>query len=307
MVASRHIVRRGANAAFVKPSGWAADATGYRRWETVGEDDGAAHTGFGVCELDPDGRMPMHLHSFEESFHVLDGTAVVLTAEASVVVGPGDYGVIPVGVPHTWSNEGDDAPVRWAEMQGPQPRKRFHEDTFLVPSPPAAAPVAVDVRDPRTRGFGNITRDHMDVTKQSQRLLPVSASMRTALLVYSGITVKMMVDSDLGAQLTTMFMVQYEPDGVIGPHDHPFEETYLILEGTVDARFDGEHYRLGAGDVAWAGVGCAHEFANPADIPVRWLETQAPQPPARHSYRFGRDWDYLRDVLADGSTGGSGG
>jgi quercetin dioxygenase-like cupin family protein len=307
MVASRHIVRRGANAAFVKPSGWAADATGYRRWETVGEDDGAAHTGFGVCELDPDGRMPMHLHSFEESFHVLDGTAVILTAEASVVVGPGDYGVIPVGVPHTWSNEGDDAPVRWAEMQGPQPRKRFHEDTFLVPSPPAAAPVAVDVRDPRTRGFGNITRDHMDATKQSQRLLPVSASMRTALLVYSGITVKMMVDSDLGAQLTTMFMVQYEPDGIIGPHDHPFEETYLILEGTVDARFDGEHYRLAAGDVAWAGVGCAHEFANPADIPVRWLETQAPQPPARHSYRFGRDWDYLRDVLTDGSTGGSGG
>ena len=138
-------------------------------------------------------------------------------------------------------------------------------------------------------------------------MLPVSASMRTALLVYSGITVKMMVDSDLGAQLTTMFMVQYEPDGVVGPHDHPFEETYLILEGTVDARFDGEHCRLTAGDVAWAGVGCVHEFANPADIPVRWLETQAPQPPARHSYRFGRDWDYLRDVLADGKTGGSGG
>ena len=35
----------------------------------------------------------------------------------------------------------------------------------------------------------------MDVGKQSQDLLAVSASMRTALLVYSGITVKMMVDS----------------------------------------------------------------------------------------------------------------
>jgi quercetin dioxygenase-like cupin family protein len=306
MVASRHIVQRGADAVFVKPGGWAAGATGYRRWEIVGEDHGAAHTGFGICELEPSGRMPMHLHSFEESFHVLDGAAVVQTAEASVVLGPGDYGVIPVGVPHTWSTEGDAA-VRWAEMQGPQPRKRFGEDSFVVSAPPVAAPVALDVRDPRTRGFGNITRDHMDVTKQSQRILPVSASMRTALLVYSGITVKMMVDSDLGAQLTTMFMVQYEPDGIVGPHDHPFEETYLILEGTVDAQFDGERYRLAPGDVAWAGVGCVHEFANPADIPVRWLETQAPQPPARHSYRFGRDWDYLRDVLADQDTGGSGG
>jgi hypothetical protein len=45
-------------------------------------------------------------------------------------------------------------------------------------------------------------------------------------------------------------------------------------------------------------VGCGHGFSNPADRPVRWLETQAPQPPARHSYRFTRDWDYLRARLA---------
>ena len=102
----------------------------------------------------------------------------------------------------------------------------------------------------------------MDPGRQTQELLAVSASMRTALLVYSGITVKMMVDADLGAVLSTMFMVQYEPDGAAGPHDHPFEETYLFLEGTVDATFDGEEYRLEPGDVAWAGVGCVHSFRN---------------------------------------------
>ena len=122
----------------------------------------------------------------------------------------------------------------------------------------------------------------------------MSASMRTALLVYSGITVKMMVDSDLGAELTTMFMVQYEPAGVAGPHDHPFEEVYLFLEGEAEAIFDGQTYRLGAGDAAFAGVGCVHGFRNVGEGPVRWLETQAPQPPGRHSYRFVRDWDYLR-------------
>ena len=94
-----------------------------------------------------------------------------------------------------------------------------------------------------------------------------------------------------------MFMVQYEPNGVAGQHDHPFEETYLIVEGSVDARFDGEGYRMEAGDVAFAGVGCVHGFSNPASTPVRWLETQAPQPPARHSYRFARDWDYLKSRL----------
>jgi hypothetical protein len=40
-----------------------------------------------------------------------------------------------------------------------------------------------------------------------------------------------------------------------------------------------------------------HGFANPADRPVRWLETQAPQPPARHSYRFTRDWEYLAAAM----------
>jgi len=88
-------------------------------------------------------------------------------------------------------------------------------------------------------------------------------------------------------------MVQYEPNGVAGQHDHPFEETYLIVEGSVDATFDGEGYRMEAGDTAFAGVGCVHGFSNPATAPVRWLETQAPQPPGRHSYRFARDWDYL--------------
>lgn len=307
------------------PSGWAATASGYRRWSVVDEGAGAVHTGFGICELDPGGSVPAHVHSFEESFHVLAGTGVVETPDGAWQVTAGDYGLLPVGVPHAWRTEAPgDGVLRWAEMQGPQPRERFADDTFLVPdlsqahglsgthglpvppspsgtvrSPgPSGRPaVPIDVRDPRTRRFGNITPAHMDVGKQGQDMLAVSASMRTALLVYSGITVKMMVDSDLGAQLTSMFMVQYDPDGAAGAHDHPFEETYLILDGTVEATFDGAKYLLEPGDVAWAGVGCVHSFANAGDGTVRWLETQAPQPPPRHSYRFARDWTHLRETL----------
>ena len=110
----------------------------------------------------------------------------------------------------------------------------------------------------------------MNPGKQTQDLLAVSASMRSALLVYSGITVKMMVDSQLGAFLATMFMVQYEPNGLASSHDHPFEETYLITDGEVDAWFDGATYRLKPGDIAWAGVGCIHGFRNPLQgtVPV---------------------------------------
>jgi quercetin dioxygenase-like cupin family protein len=287
----RHLVRYAADAEY-------RDEGGVRRWSIVDETTPAAvHTGFGICELPPGGSLPARVQSFEECFYVLDGAVVLRSPEGATLLRPGDYGLLPVGVPHVWANDGDDA-GRWAYMLSPQPRSRYGGDTFAVPPPAAGVnPAEVDVRDPRTRSFGHIEPANMAVDKQTQDMLAVSASMRTALLVYSGITVKMMVDSDLGAQLTTMFMVQYEPQGVAGPHDHPFEETYLFLEGDVEASFDGESYRLGAGDVAWAGVGCVHGFRNVGTGVVRWLETQAPQPPGRHSYRFVRDWDYLGNRL----------
>jgi quercetin dioxygenase-like cupin family protein len=291
-----HLVRRSVDAADgPPPAAWASTAKGYRRQMIVDETAGAVHTGFGICTLEPGGAIPGHVHSFEESFYVVEGAGVVDTGEGAFRVGPGDYGFFPVGVPHAWRNDGG-IPVRWAEMQGPVPRRSHGDDTFAVPLLPATDPRSIDVRDPRTRRFGTVTTAHLDPGRQSQDLLAVSASMRTALLVYSGITVKMMVDSDLGAQLTTMFMVQYDPDGVAGAHDHPFEETYYFLEGQAEATFDGERHTLGPGDVAWAGVGCVHSFRNVGDGVLRWLETQAPQPPARHSYRFARDWDYLAEV-----------
>jgi quercetin dioxygenase-like cupin family protein len=288
----RHHVASATDATWGIPPAFEGHATGLRRWTVVDEAAGAVHTGFGVGELDAGGRVDWHVHSYEESLYLLEGTLVLRTSEAAVRLVPGDYGLIPIGQPHALANDGE-APARWAAMSAPVPRAAHGGDTYFVPPLPETEPVVVDVRDPRTRPFGHIAPENMDPAKQTQDLLAVSASMRTALLVYSGITLKMMLDSELGAQLSTMFMVQNDEGGGAGPHDHPLEETYMILEGVVDATFDGERYRLGPGDVGWAGVGCVHSFSNPGPGIVRWLETQAPQPPARHSYRFARDWDYL--------------
>jgi quercetin dioxygenase-like cupin family protein len=293
----RHLVARQSDAAFTVPERFAALSGGFRRW-TVVEGATSVHQDFGICELDPSGSINAHAHAFEESFFVLSGEVVCHTHEGAFRLGEGDYGVIPVGSTHAWRNE-SSAPVRWAEMLAPQARLGSDGDTWPVGALPDVPVLDIDARDPRTRSFGSIQPGNMEVGRQTQDLLVGSASMRTALLVYSGITVKMMVDSDLGAFLSTMFMVQYEPGGFAGAHDHPLEETYLILEGETDAVFDGEQYRLTQGDVAWAGVGCIHEFANATDVPVRWLETQAPQPPARHSYRFDRDWAYLTEELEE--------
>jgi quercetin dioxygenase-like cupin family protein len=296
-VNARYVVRRSDSARYAAPDDLAPGSRGLSRWCGVGYDDGSAHTDFGISRLAPGGVVPAHVHSFEESFHVLEGEVVLATPEATVHLVAGDYGVIPVGVPHSWRSVGDGESL-WADIFAPPPRKRYGSDTYRVADLPEREPIRVDPRDPRTRSFGAIATEQMDPGRQSQELLAQSASMRTALLVYSGISLKMMVDSDLGATLSTMFMVQYEPDGKAGPHDHPLEEAYLILDGEVDATFDGERFRLGPGDIAWAGVGCIHSF-EATGAPVRWLETQSPQMPARHAYRFVRDWSYLEDRLEE--------
>ncbi len=295
--ASRHVVARSDQAAYAIPTPYHGHASGFGRWAIVDDSTGGAvHTGFGVSRLEDGGSIDAHVHSFEETVYVMEGRLLCETRGEAFLLQPGDYGLVPVGVEHRWRNGGTGS-VRWAEMLAPQPRSSHDGDTFFVDAFESPPPVAVEVRDPRTRRFGHIDPENMDAANQTQDRLAVSASMRTALLVYSGITVKMMADTDLGAQLSTMFMVQYEPNGFAGAHDHPLEETYLILEGRVDAVFDDERYRLEAGDVAFAGVGCVHEFANPGTERVRWLETQAPRPPSRHSYRFARDWAYLADRL----------
>lgn len=294
----RHLVRTADQAEYTAPRAFADLSEGFRRWSVVNDEAGSVHQEFGLCELDAGGTIDAHVHSFEESVYMLEGTVVCDTGEGSFLLEPGDYGVIPVASVHRYRNTSSSV-ARWAEMLAPQPRLGSAGDTYAVDGADlSTTPIAIDPRDPRSRSFGHIAPENMEAGRQTQDMLAVSASMRTALLVYSGITVKMMVDSDLGASLATMFMVQYEPDGLAGAHDHPFEESYMILAGEVEAKFDGTPYRMSPGDIAYAGVGCIHEFRNVGDTLVRWLETQAPQPPGRHSYRFSRDWTYLDETLS---------
>ena len=115
--------------------------------------------------------------------------------------------------------------MRWAEMQAPVPGSRYADDTALVDLP-AGRTRSRRRTGPAHRRFGNIAPGHMDVGQAEPGAARRLGEHATALLVYSGITVKMMVDTDLGAQLTTMFMVHYDPTAWPGAYDHPFEETY---------------------------------------------------------------------------------
>jgi len=267
---------------------------GLTRAVLVGDATGSVHTGLILVELE-DGYVDRHVHSFESSFFVLEGEPVLYLDRSGVRLRPGACGALPVGLPHAWRS---DARARWIEMASPRPRPPGRPpDTFFLGAAPDDTPAGLDLRDPRNRHLFFLAGDDMDVARLSEGMPSsepkVSASMATAALLYSGITVKMLVDKRLDAQLHTMFMVGYQPGAQALPHDHPFEESYYMLEGEVDVVADGTRYTLRPGDVFWTAVGCVHAFYETKGGKVKWLETSAPGPPDRHSYRFERDWEAL--------------
>ena len=96
-----------------------------------------------------------------------------------------------------------------------------------------------------------------------------------------------------------MFTVDYELGGAAQAHDHPFEEAYYFLAGEIEGELDGQHYTLRPGDIVFASVGSVHGFYNTGTERVRWIETQAPQPPARHAYRWVRSWERYEQTHRD--------
>ena len=248
-------------------------STGFRRATYVDRGMGSVHMGVGVCFLDAGGGIQPHVHSFEESFYILGGTVTVEIGDKTSELSPGHFGLIPTGSRHSWRNRGHGM-VRWLEMQAPQPRPAdYGRDTFF----------RADVGDAAAEA-------RIGYFDESQLPRPGGPSQMEGFNPTTGVAIKMFVDRSFGAIHQSLFLIQYAPGAKIDPHDHTFEESYLIVSGRVRAVADGATYDLGPGDVIWTGVGCIHSFANVGTEPVRWIETQAPLPPAKEIFRFERDW-----------------
>jgi quercetin dioxygenase-like cupin family protein len=254
------------------PHPYEGHSSGFRRATYVDRSIGSVHMGTGVCFLDPGGRVDSHLHSFEESLYVLEGGLELAVHGAAHTLGPGHYALIRTGVRHSLRSAGGGA-ARWLEMHAPQPRPAdYGRDTFFVNAGGADEPAVVERFD------------------ESQLPRPGGPSQMEGFNPITGVAIKMFVDRSCGAVHQSLFLIQYLPGAKIDPHDHTFEESYLIVAGRVRATADGKVYELGPGDTIWTAVGCIHSFENAGSEPVRWIETQAPLPPAKEVFRFERDW-----------------
>jgi quercetin dioxygenase-like cupin family protein len=281
------------------PSPASATSSGLARQPLVGPREGAVHTDLAAVAIQPGGWLAPHVHSFEEALYVLEGALLLQLGTEVHRLADGDFALMPTGVRHALANA-SEAPVRLLSLSSPQRLgpDAGRKDTFFEPAQDVAALDAVARRpafgDPTLRLVG-----HYEGTGPQLETLRIkdaargraSAGRDTALVVYSGISVKMLVDHAFGADHVTMFTVDYEIGGAAQAHDHPFEEAYVFLAGEIEGEIDGQRYTFRPGDVAFAPTGSVHGFYNTGTERVRWIETQAPQPPPRHSYRWVADWE----------------
>lgn len=246
---------------------------------------GSVHMNLMVNQLKPGGTLDAHIHAFEEGYFFLEGEMIGMIDGHFYRLGPGDYCITSVGTPHAWRNA-SSAPVRWVEMFSPQPSATGHGRAVYLgrnSAPLTGEPIAA--LGPRAKYVG-----HFDESELPPPLTTRGGRLRNWSL-------KMMVDGSLGAQHLQMFIVEFAPGGTAALHDHPLEEAYFILSGEVVAEIEGKDYLLTPGSVAWASVGAAHAFRNEGRVPVRWLEVQAPQPPAQQAQRYPDDWRRLGEEL----------
>lgn len=286
------------------PQPSSSNSHGLARSILVGPQQGAVHTELSIGNLPPGGWLNHHFHSFEEAIYVLSGELLSDIDGHARRLLPGDFALHPIGMWHAIANGGAE-PVRWLSVNTPQRLGPDvgRKDTFFTRETFDLQQMTERAKRP---AFGHPTSryvGHYDGTPPQAEALRLSDPARgrkpigadIALLAYSGISVKMLVDKVFGADQLTMFTVDYEVGGAAQAHDHPFEETYFFLGGDVEAELDGKPYTLHPGDVVFSGVGSTHGFWNDGPERVRWIETQAPQPPSSHSYRWVDHWKPLED------------
>ena len=73
-----------------------------------------------------------------------------------------------------------------------------------------------------------------------------------------------------GANIS-FFIVLFSPGKGPKKHRHPYEETFIILDGEIEAIVDGETERIGKDTIAVIPANTWHEFKNCADKPVHMV------------------------------------
>lgn len=263
-------------ARFVVPEIYREHARGYERASLINRAIGSVHCEAGVSRLAPGGDIDSAVHAYEKGLYVFEGEIEVLRAGECFRLPAEGYALIPYATPHAIRNRGSVA-ARWFEILAPQPKPHSaFGDTFF--SGDNAWPAAVN--DSAAKSAGRF--------KPENPIPPQRAELQQGLTVYR------FLERNAGATCFFMMRGEMSVGAYRTRHDHPIEEFYLGLSGEVIMDIEDQSFRLGAGDIAWTGVGTSHAFRQIGNEPFRWLETQTPQFPPNYGTRNYVEWEKLR-------------
>ena len=80
-----------------------------------------------------------------------------------------------------------------------------------------------------------------------------------------------LVGGEYGAGICAIF-VDAPPGGGPALHKHPYEEVFIVLEGTASFVADDERAEAGAGDIVIVPPDTPHAFTNSGDTQLRQID-----------------------------------
>ena len=84
------------------------------------------------------------------------------------------------------------------------------------------------------------------------------------------------VEMDVMAQPGSVTLIHYHPEQ---------EETYQVLEGTLEVFRDDRCHSVPAGESLMVPQRTVHGFRNTGDVPVRFMNVHRPHSPSRSTWR----------------------
>jgi quercetin dioxygenase-like cupin family protein len=86
-----------------------------------------------------------------------------------------------------------------------------------------------------------------------------------------GDTYTILLSGDDTAGRFCLIDMSIPPEGGPGPHRHDFEETFILVEGEMEATFRGKKTTVRAGDTVHIPANAPHQFHNSSSQTVRLL------------------------------------
>jgi quercetin dioxygenase-like cupin family protein len=240
------------------------------RFTATSEDTGGEYA-FWVDEPPAGVGPPKHVHSREEEgFYVISGRLALKAGFVEGEVGPGTFFALPRGIPHQWTNVGDENAIVLTFTAG-----GGNEGFFLELGGSGDGPAGerktmpVDEINSRTLRYGVTYMDNSPDPLEGA--LPIGEGRGPTLVragegerfYAAGATYTIKASGPASQSAYTLTEIALEPGAIMPAHRHArYEEGIYVLQGTIEATIDERDFTAPPGSFLIIPWGVPHEVRN---------------------------------------------